>query len=104
MAIWLATLTSRTKIVIDFHNYGFTILRLNIKNKLVLGVAQAYEKYFSRKAHRFLCVSDKMQEDLRDNWDIPAVTLYDRPLQRSYRKEQQEGLLEKYGQAQRKED
>ena len=66
--------------MIDFHNYGFTILNLSVKNKVIVNVATFYEKYFSKKANYFLCVSDQMKNDLKNNWNIEATTLYDRPV------------------------
>lgn len=79
-AIWLASLFSRFKIYIDFHNYGFTILQLNIKNKIVVRLAALYERIFARRANKFFCVSDQMKADLKSKWGIDAITLYDRPL------------------------
>lgn len=64
-AIWLASFVGRFKIYIDFHNYGYTILNLNVKNRLVIKLATLYEKYFSRKAKQFFCVSEEMRKDLR---------------------------------------
>jgi beta-1,4-mannosyltransferase len=67
------------KIIIDFHNYGYTILRLSIKNALLLKIAQSYERFFGKKAHYAFCVSKQMQTDLRIAWGIKAIVLYDRP-------------------------
>jgi beta-1,4-mannosyltransferase len=80
MAIWLASFLGRYRIIIDFHNYGYTILNLAIKNKAVMAVATWYEHFFARKASAFLCVSDQMKQDLKDKWNIEAITLYDRPV------------------------
>ena len=57
-AIWLTSFIARYKIVIDFHNYGYTILNMNIKNQVIIRLAICYEKYFARKAHYSFCVSD----------------------------------------------
>jgi len=48
----------RTKVIIDFHNYGFTILNLNVKNKLIIWLAKKYEMIFGRWADYNLCVSN----------------------------------------------
>ena len=80
MAIWLASIVKRYKIVIDFHNYGYTILALNVKNKMIIKVAKWYEHFFGKKCSKAFCVSDYMKEDLKKNWNIEATTLYDRPL------------------------
>lgn len=52
---------------------------MRVKNKLVNAFATKYEKFFGKRNHRAFCVSDAMKEDLRNNWGIDAVTLYDRP-------------------------
>jgi beta-1,4-mannosyltransferase len=49
------------KIIIDFHNYGYTILNLSVKNMAIIKIATLYEKYFAKKANGFLCVSNKMK-------------------------------------------
>ena len=46
-------------------------------------MAKLYEQFFGRKAVKAFCVSDKMKEDLDNNWGIDAITLYDRPLKRA---------------------
>lgn len=56
---------------------------MNIKNKFIIAFATWYEKYFSNKANKFLCVSDQMKQDLKNNWGINAITLYDRPLKQA---------------------
>ncbi len=54
----------KIKFLIDFHNYGFTILNLSMKNKLVIKLVKWYEKFFGSKADFAFCVSDKMKADL----------------------------------------
>ncbi len=41
-AIWFTSLFAKYKIYIDFHNYGYTILNLNIKNRIVIKIAEIY--------------------------------------------------------------
>ena len=59
-----------TKIIIDFHNYGFTILNLNVKNRVVIFFAMVYEMLFAKLAHYHLCVCNTMKKDLKDNYGI----------------------------------
>jgi beta-1,4-mannosyltransferase len=49
-----------SKLVIDFHNYGYTILGLNIKNPIILYLAKFYEIFFGRLADISFCVSKAM--------------------------------------------
>lgn len=97
-AIWLASFVAKYKIYIDFHNYGYTILNLNVKNRFVIKLATMYEKYFSRKAKQFFCVSEEMRKDLKENWGIDAITLYDRPLEKEQLTVVKNLFLEKYQQ------
>ncbi|KAF0981093.1 hypothetical protein FDP41_012881 [Naegleria fowleri] len=69
--------------IIDWHNYGFSILALSRKNKYLIKFAQYLEFSFVRGcATHHLCVSEKLKEDLvkRLKIDPNIVTvMYDRP-------------------------
>ena len=67
---YVVKLLKKTAFVIDFHNYGYTILGLQIKNKLIINLARYYENYFGGKADFSFCVSKAMQQDLIMNWKI----------------------------------
>ena len=82
----------------DIHNYGYTILNLNVKNKLIIWFAKKYERIFGRKAVRAWCVSNRMKEDLATNWGVYAVTLYDRPVRKAKTGIDKQKFLSKYGQ------
>jgi beta-1,4-mannosyltransferase len=60
-AIWLTSFIAFYKIYIDFHNYGYTILSLKVKNKLINWLAEKYEKIFGKRSNRAFCVSDAMK-------------------------------------------
>ncbi|NXV69784.1 ALG1 mannosyltransferase, partial [Molothrus ater] len=83
---WVAGLWWGSKLIIDWHNYGYSIMSLSHgrSHPLVL-VAKWYEKLFGRLSDYNLCVTDAMKKDLWVNFKIKAVTLYDRPA--SYFKE-----------------
>ncbi|NXD96634.1 ALG1 mannosyltransferase, partial [Chaetorhynchus papuensis] len=83
---WVAGLFWGSKLIIDWHNYGYTIMSLSHgrKHPLVL-IAKWYEKLFGRLSDYNLCVTDAMKKDLWVNFKIKAVTLYDKPA--SYFKE-----------------
>lgn len=55
---------SRTQIIIDWHNYGYSILRVNRVNKVLVFLAKLYEVKLARWAEHHLCVSKAMQVDL----------------------------------------
>ncbi|XP_073816887.1 ALG1, chitobiosyldiphosphodolichol beta-mannosyltransferase [Musca autumnalis] len=80
---YLYCLITRTKFIIDWHNYTYTILALGMtggeKNRFCR-VARWIERKFGSKADANFCVTKAMKEDLTNNWNIRNVTvLYDRP-------------------------
>jgi len=79
-ACWLYCLLHRCKLVVDFHNYSFTILAMSCGNDSPLvRLTKAVERFFAARCHSALCVTKAMQVDLSSNWGIPATVLYDRP-------------------------
>ncbi|KXZ47485.1 hypothetical protein GPECTOR_35g923 [Gonium pectorale] len=77
---WLAARRHRAKLVIDWHNYGWTILALaQGAGHPLVRVARSYERFWGRSGDAHFCVTKAMQEDLRHNWNVDAVVLYDRP-------------------------
>uniref|UniRef100_A0A8C4V4D4 Chitobiosyldiphosphodolichol beta-mannosyltransferase n=1 Tax=Falco tinnunculus TaxID=100819 RepID=A0A8C4V4D4_FALTI len=83
---WVACLFWRSKLIIDWHNYGYTIMSLSHgRNHPLVQIAKWYEKLFGRLSDYNLCVTNAMKEDLWVNCNIKAVTLYDKPA--SYFKE-----------------
>ncbi|XP_066131044.1 chitobiosyldiphosphodolichol beta-mannosyltransferase [Saccopteryx bilineata] len=77
---WFVCCLCGSKLVIDWHNYGYSIMGLvhGPRHCLVL-LAKWYEKLCGRLAHLNLCVTNEMREDLAENWGIKAVTVYDKP-------------------------
>ncbi|EEB07025.1 mannosyltransferase complex subunit Alg1 [Schizosaccharomyces japonicus yFS275] len=69
-----------SRIVIDWHNFGFSILALKLgKNHMLVKIMKAYELFLGRFAYKHLCVSNAMSEVL-GNWGLkPTYVLYDRP-------------------------
>ncbi|XP_076459838.1 chitobiosyldiphosphodolichol beta-mannosyltransferase-like [Babylonia areolata] len=78
--VWLVCLLRGSQMIIDWHNYGFTILALKLgaHNPLV-SISHRVEKVFGRQAVANICVTNAMKEDLAHNWNIRATTVYDRP-------------------------
>lgn len=69
-----------TRLIIDWHNLGYSILalRLGPAHPLVK-LSQWYESAFSHAAHAHFTVTKAMQRLLRTRLGIEAVTLHDRP-------------------------
>ncbi|XP_048465713.1 chitobiosyldiphosphodolichol beta-mannosyltransferase [Rhincodon typus] len=79
-AVWAVCLLRGSKFIIDWHNYGYTIMSLTHgdHHPIVL-IAKWYEHFFGKLSDSNLCVTEAMKEDLRVNWNIKATTLYDCP-------------------------
>lgn len=76
----LYCLFTRAQFIIDWHNYANTIMALNVgENHLLVKMTKLMESYYGRRANANLCVTNAMKEDLKNVWDINAVTLYDKP-------------------------
>ncbi|XP_051569831.1 chitobiosyldiphosphodolichol beta-mannosyltransferase-like isoform X2 [Myxocyprinus asiaticus] len=77
---WVASRFRGNQFIIDWHNYGYTIMALTHgENHLIVKVAKWYEKLFGCFSDHNLCVTNAMREDLKKNWNIEATTLYDKP-------------------------
>ncbi|XP_069762398.1 chitobiosyldiphosphodolichol beta-mannosyltransferase isoform X2 [Narcine bancroftii] len=78
--VWTICLLRGSKFIIDWHNYGYTIMGLTHgdHHPIVL-IAKWYEHFFGKLSDLNLCVTEAMKEDLRVNWSIKAITLYDSP-------------------------
>ena len=69
------------ELVVDWHNYGYTILGLTLgEGHPLVKFAYQIEKVFGRLGHKHFCVTEAMQRDLKENWAVDgAVVLHDRP-------------------------
>ncbi|KAE8282742.1 Chitobiosyldiphosphodolichol beta-mannosyltransferase [Larimichthys crocea] len=77
---WLVSVLRGSRFVIDWHNYGYTIMALSLGQRHpVVRLAKWYEHFFGPLAAHNLCVTNAMKDDLQKNWGIEATTLYDRP-------------------------
>ncbi|KAI8121864.1 hypothetical protein FF38_11590 [Lucilia cuprina] len=80
---YLYCVLTRTRLIIDWHNYTYTILGLGMRggeNNRICRIAKWIEKWFGSKADANFCVTKAMKDDLTNNWGIRNITvLYDRP-------------------------
>ena len=69
-----------TQLVIDWHNFGYSILglKLGARHPLVK-ISAWYEKICSRFAVHHLTVTHAMAGVLEKDYSVPALTLHDRP-------------------------
>ena len=64
---------SRSQIVVDWHNYGYSIMRVNGVNKALVFLAKVYEMKLAKYADHHLCVSQAMQIDLVNQFQITGT-------------------------------
>ncbi|XP_037649402.1 chitobiosyldiphosphodolichol beta-mannosyltransferase [Sebastes umbrosus] len=77
---WFVCVLRGSRLIIDWHNYGYTIMALSLgETHPVVRLAKWYEHFFGPLATHNLCVTNAMKDDLQKNWGIKATTLYDRP-------------------------
>uniref|UniRef100_L7M2L6 Beta-1,4-mannosyltransferase n=1 Tax=Rhipicephalus pulchellus TaxID=72859 RepID=L7M2L6_RHIPC len=77
---WFCCLLRGSVLVVDWHNYGYSILALALgPAHLLVRMCHWCEKTFGKKAASAFCVSQAMQEDLKSNWGVQADVLYDKP-------------------------
>ncbi|GAO47109.1 putative beta-1,4-mannosyltransferase [Saitoella complicata NRRL Y-17804] len=78
IACWLRG----SRLVIDWHNFGYTILGLKLgKNHPLVRISEWYERFFGKLAHAHFTVTDAMAIFLKESWGIkgPMYPLHDRP-------------------------
>lgn len=68
---WLYCIITKAKFIIDWHNYAYTIMALNVgSNHILVKITLFMERYFGQRADSNLCVTKAMQKDLESNWNI----------------------------------
>ncbi|XP_075557689.1 ALG1, chitobiosyldiphosphodolichol beta-mannosyltransferase [Dermacentor variabilis] len=78
--VWFCCLLKGSAFVVDWHNYGYSILALALgPGHLLVRICLWCEKTFGKKAKSAFCVSQAMQLDLESNWKVQADVLYDKP-------------------------
>ena len=53
-----------SQLIVDWHNYGYTIMQVNHVNRHLVSIAKFYELFLGRFADYNLTVSQAMKEDL----------------------------------------
>ena len=86
LVVWIACRLRGSRFVIDWHNFGYTILQLTLPPSKACGcggcvvrLATMYERWLGRRADAGLCVTHAMKKWLKEKWDITANVLHDRP-------------------------
>ena len=77
---WIICRLRGAKFIIDWHNYGYTILKVNNRPNFLVNLACKYEKYLGKKSDLNFCVSQAEKRDLKKEFNIDAICLPDRPV------------------------
>ncbi|KAJ7630390.1 mannosyltransferase [Roridomyces roridus] len=85
--VWAVSRMRGSKVIIDWHNLGYSILALRFKQgerHPLVRIAKWFEKTFGRTAYAHLFVTEAMREFLVQQWDLQGhkVVLHDRPPRR----------------------
>lgn len=77
----IATTITGTRLIVDWHNFGYTILQINLKTPRhpFVRIAYWYERIFSRFSSGNFCVTRAMQTWLAEQWGVRATVLHDQP-------------------------
>lgn len=68
---WFYCRLMRSSFVIDWHNYGFSIMALTHgKNNRLVTMSEVFEGFVGAKADGNLCVTKAMRDDLMKRWGI----------------------------------
>ncbi|PIA24716.1 hypothetical protein AQUCO_71800001v1, partial [Aquilegia coerulea] len=79
-AVQWASWFRRAAFVVDWHNFGYTLLGLSLgRSSWFVRIYHWFEKHFGRMADGALCVTRAMQHELAEKWGITATVLYDHP-------------------------
>lgn len=71
LAVWLACRLRGAKMIIDWHNFGYTVLGLSLgKSHPLVEVSRRYEAWFAKRGDGHLCVTEAMRDWLKANWGI----------------------------------
>ncbi|GAX74777.1 hypothetical protein CEUSTIGMA_g2224.t1 [Chlamydomonas eustigma] len=78
---WLAARRHGASLVIDWHNFGHSIMALkHSPTSTIVRLARNHEAAWGRMADKSFCVTCAMKDELSNpRWRISATVLYDRP-------------------------
>ncbi|KAI0697447.1 glycosyl transferases group 1-domain-containing protein [Cytidiella melzeri] len=80
--VWLVGWLRGSKVIIDWHNLGYSILALKLRpGHVAVRVAEWFEGFFGRTAYAHLFVTRAMRDHLAEKWGLRGIqlVLHDRP-------------------------
>ncbi|KAF5377245.1 hypothetical protein D9615_006405 [Tricholomella constricta] len=91
--VWLVGRIRGSKVIIDWHNLGYSILALKLGNKHpFVKIATWFEARFGKTAYAHLFVTYAMRDFLVEKWNLQGrkIVLHDRPPHHFHRSSAQE--------------
>lgn len=80
VAVKWASCLRRSAFIIDWHNFGYTLLALSLgRSSIFVALYRWIEKHYGKMADGSLCVTKAMQHELAENWGVESTVLYDQP-------------------------
>lgn len=80
--VWLVGWYRGSKVIIDWHNLGYSILAMKLgPNHILVKISEWFESFFGRSAYAHLFVTRAMHDRLVEQWSLCGikVVLHDRP-------------------------
>lgn len=68
--IQLVSFLHHSKLIIDWHNFGYTIMSVTMGNNIIVKIAKIYEMIFGHYAYAHLCVTKAMAEFLKNTFKV----------------------------------
>jgi beta-1,4-mannosyltransferase len=77
---WIMCFLRNTELVIDWHNFGYSILALKLgPSHPLVRISALYEKLFAKAATHHITVTNAMARVLKNDYGVTAQALHDRP-------------------------
>jgi len=68
--IQLVSFLHHSKLIIDWHNFGYTIMSVTMGNNIIVKIAKIYEMLFGHYAYAHLCVTKAMADFLKNTFKV----------------------------------
>jgi beta-1,4-mannosyltransferase len=76
----LVSYLRKSRLIIDWHNFGYSILALKLgTSHRLVKISESYERFFAKTATHHITVTNAMARVLRDDYGVTAHALHDRP-------------------------
>jgi len=87
---WLVSTLNDIYLAVDWHNYGYSIMKIQKQNSTLVNIAEVYEKFFAQLSHVNFTVTQRMAEELKLLGAEKVSVLYDKPHSRFRRLDAEE--------------